>query len=62
MTSVWISTTWVLIFAGFVLLAIIAGGVQIAAAFMDRRLGRKVGNDDDRLHPHGHGDLHEPRE
>ncbi|MEX0428052.1 hypothetical protein AB3X52_10520 [Nocardioides sp. DS6] len=62
MTSVWVSTWWIWIFGAFIVLAILAGGVQIWAAFMDRRVGRKVENDTDRLHPHGDGDLHEPRE
>ena len=62
MTTVWISTTWLWIFIGFIVLAILAGGVQVWAAFMDRRWGQKRETDSDRLHPHGPGDLHEPRE
>ncbi|MEP9384759.1 hypothetical protein [Nocardioides sp. KR10-350] len=62
MTSVWLSTWWFWIFGAFILLAILTGGAQIWAAFMDRRRGREIENDPERPHPHGEGDLHGPRE
>lgn len=51
MTSVWLSTGWLIV---FIILAVIivaaVAGAQLWAAFMDRRVGQKVHTEEDRLH------------
>lgn len=57
-----IGTWFIVAIVIFVVLAVGTGGVQLWAAFMDRRLGREVENDTDRPQPHGPGGLHESDE
>lgn len=41
---------WILV-AIFVVVAVATGGVQLWAAFMDRRRGREIERDESRSHP-----------
>lgn len=61
MISPMVSTWLIAVIIFFVIVAGATVGVQIWAAFMDRRRGREVETDAQRAHPHGAGDLHDPR-
>jgi len=57
-----VSTWLIAVIVFFVVFVVIVASAQLWAAFMDRRRGREIEGDRDRLHPHGPGDLHDPRD